>query len=209
MKEHGLIFKGQLIPALLDGSKKLTRRLPKSRPKRMDGGSWYWKHKSLEAGYCHTSKSRMMGFMLEHGEYQIGDLIWVRETTQVLYVGDIAVPTYSVDGAWVPKKDRWETAEWWYSKPKCPSIHMPRWASRIILEITDIRVERLHDISEKDAIAEGVERVGNDTAWKDYLRPGVYLAHAVDSYISLWNSLYGNWDENPWVYVIEFKKVDE
>lgn len=75
------------------------------------------------------------------------------------------------------------------------------------IEMTGFRVERLQDISEQDAIAEGISRVGSDTAWKDYLRSGIYLANPVDSFNSLWQSIYGDesWSSNPWVWVIEFK----
>lgn len=98
-----------------------------------------------------------------------------------------------------------------------PSIHMPRWASRITLEITNIRVERLQDISEEDAQAEGVERPILDVLppaavtdiWPFHPHTGEYR----DGFRELWDSInakrgYG-WDLNPWVWVIEFKKVEE
>lgn len=93
-----------------------------------------------------------------------------------------------------------------------PSIHMPRWASRILLEITAVRVERLKDISEADAKAEGVELAdGFQELWKGYAKNHHDLMHsAAQSFASLWCSINGDgsWDANPWVWVIEFKRVE-
>lgn len=91
-----------------------------------------------------------------------------------------------------------------------PSIHMPRWASRILLEITDVRVERLNDISEEDAAAEGVDQLRGGF-WKHY-QPGwtQHQLSARGSFVTLWKSIYGeeSWAANPWVWVIEFKRVE-
>ena len=86
-----------------------------------------------------------------------------------------------------------------------PSIHMPRWASRIQLEIVDVRVERLNEIGESDAIAEGVSNFGNITDQST----GEIDRDAVDAYRDLWESINGpgSWDANPWVWVIEFRRV--
>ncbi|MDE9493524.1 hypothetical protein KKJ09_07895, partial [Xenorhabdus bovienii] len=84
-----------------------------------------------------------------------------------------------------------------------PSIHMHRWASRITLEVTDIRVERLQDISEEDAIAEGFSSTtGINESGDDYT--GLYSS---EHFSKFWNSIYQNWDSNPWVWVIEFRRV--
>jgi hypothetical protein len=86
-----------------------------------------------------------------------------------------------------------------------PSIHMPRWASRLTLEVTDVRVQRLQDISEEDARAEGVEC--DSDGWRDYLMPATQCAPtASDSYLTLWNSLHGEgaWAANPWVWAVSF-----
>ena len=82
-----------------------------------------------------------------------------------------------------------------------PSIHMPRWASRITLEITGVRVERLQDISEADAIAEGIEALPMKTR----------QATPRLDYQALWESINGpeSWDENPWVWRLEFKRIKE
>lgn len=100
--------------------------------------------------------------------------------------------------------------------PWRPSIHMPRWASRITLEITDIRVERLQEISDADAMAEGVEHWVIGEGWREYgLPPSVEAAgthplrSARDSFASLWESINGpgSWEANPFVWVIEFRRV--
>jgi|SRR6185369_7719408 len=132
-----------------------------------------------------------------HG--QPGDRLWVRETWRPVHSGD---PTrgaqYRADlhGA---DQTRWK-----------PGIHMFRWASRITLELTGVRVERLQDISEADAKAEGVERFGQ--GWKHYFypdEPESAWEFASNSYASLFDKINGagSWDKNPWVWVLEFKRV--
>ena len=89
-----------------------------------------------------------------------------------------------------------------------PSIHMPRHLSRILLEVIAVSVERLQDISEADAQAEGIERAG-ECNWRDYLDDGNDFTGARYSYRSLWEQIHGpgSWDANPWVWVVEFKRV--
>jgi hypothetical protein len=89
--------------------------------------------------------------------------------------------------------------------PWIPSIHMPRWASRLTLTVTDVRVQRLHEISDDDAVAEGCEC--DSDGWRDYLFPSTQCCGtARDSYRTLWNSLHGPdaWDANPWVVAVSF-----
>ena len=93
-----------------------------------------------------------------------------------------------------------------------PAIHMPKVACRIFLEIISIRVERLEDISHDDSISEGIERMPIELWWKNYLNhplPGV--SNPRESFISLWKSINGNdsWESNPWVWVIEFKRIEK
>ncbi|EBQ2382173.1 hypothetical protein GBH04_25275 [Salmonella enterica subsp. enterica] len=134
---------------------------------------------------------------------QQGDRIWVRETFRVhSRATDVATLVYraSVRNSWTEQTHRVPVAV--CNKPATPekwtpSIHMPRWASRILLEIIDVRVERLNSITESDAEAEGV----TDTGFGDLL---------VDGFRYLWKSIYGDdsWQANPWVWVIEFKRVE-
>lgn len=116
-----------------------------------------------------------------------------------------------------------ETYKWDYGDSPCrwrSSIHMPRWASRLTLEVTAVRVERLQAISKADAIAEGVRRAygrdvpvamgGNVETWRHYCDDENWVTSARDSYRSLWESIHGagSWDANPWVWVIEFRRLD-
>jgi len=138
-----------------------------------------------------------------------GDRLWVREALgfdhangAVTYAADGTVAK-AIDPTYEPRRAR-------------PSIHMPRWASRITLEITDIRVERVRDICWLDAIAEGVERFVTDDPelqgmWRDYSEPGMASGNPIGSFMTLWNSLNAErghgWRTNPWVWVIQFKRI--
>lgn len=122
-----------------------------------------------------------------------------------MYMDKDGVWLYSADDDFVgcDRDDELAMISWAHHKETehCPSIHMPRWASRIMLEITNVRAERLHDISEADAKAEGVG------AWHDTKDGTVYRPE----FSMLWDSINAkrghSWDTNPWVWVIEFKKV--
>ena len=137
---------------------------------------------------------------------QVGDRLWVRET--FVQGWDIEPVTdclmkFDDDGNEIPQKTwyratdshiNWSDDDGWETKvPWKPSIHMPRSASRITLEITNVRIERLQDISTNDCIAEGVK-----------YSPDVDPSH---EYQELWDSIYKNWNSNPWVWVIEFKRI--
>ena len=156
---------------------------------------------------------------------QVGDRLWVRENG---WERPARTPKMLRDGA-----DTWERFYFdalldageaeelkGYGFKRRPSIHMPRWACRTVLEITDVRVERLQEISEEDAIAEGVTCLGgvNGTydrddfsgCWTNYsnTETAAYWNSPIDSYHSLWDSIngVGSWALNPWVWVIEFRR---
>jgi hypothetical protein len=194
MKERPILFSGPMVRALLDGSKTQTRRIikpqPDNDPKKHHPikpyctslGQWNWVLAATGHG-CGDP------FDCPYG--QPGDRMWVREA-----VAEISCRlTYRADtddGAHCQVK-RWT-----------PSIHMPRIWSRILLEITGVRVERLQDISEADALAEGIPR---DTG----VGTQFCRAEPRNGYQHLWESINGDssWDANPWVWVIEFKRVDQ
>ncbi|EAU9419132.1 hypothetical protein EOH98_07290 [Salmonella enterica] len=202
MKERGMIFNAEMARAILDGRKTQTRRPIKWKQTRFteiaerdDGSLWPWVEDCERGGD--------IWFACPYGE--IGDRIWVRETFRVhSRATDVATLVYraSVRNSWTEQThrvpiavcDKQATPEKW-----TPSIHMPRWASRITLEITDVRVERLNDIRECDAKAEGGQT--ECTLIGDKYYPG---------FRSLWKSIYGeeSWAANPWVWVIEFKRVE-
>ena len=168
----------------------------------------------------------------------VGDRIWVRETWATLgnedgccvdWEGNLckvdersAARIYRASceqrpgdyGLWsIPDDTYWKphTKEHKFEGAWRPSIHMPRWASRILLEITDVRVERLNAINEHDAQAEGVAKLRGGF-WKHY-QPGwtQHQLSARGSFVTLWKSIYGDesWNSNPWVWVIKFKRIEE
>ncbi|EDV4899420.1 hypothetical protein K0L59_004258 [Salmonella enterica] len=204
MKERGMIFNAEMVSAILSGRKTQTRRPIKWEQTRFteiaerdDGSLWPWAEDCERGGD--------IWFACPYGE--IGDRIWVRETFRVhSRATDVATLVYraSVRNSWTEQTHRVPVAV--CNKPATPekwtpSIHMPRWASRILLEITDVRVERLRDLSEEDAKSEGI------TPSAGGVLPGwEYRINFRD----LWMDIYGtdNWEANPWVWVIEFKRVE-
>lgn len=196
MKERPILFSAPMVQAILTGNKTQTRRVYKLPPSQ-----------AVDIAKC------------PHG--QVGDRLWVRETwaTKIKTVGNTpheaftyratepnAVACYDCNGNELPVK--WK-----------PSIFMPRAASRILLEITGVRVERLHSISKQDAIAEGIKQIkincsrdGEKIAYKAYDWPNENITknNPIDSYFSLWESINGreSLDANPWVWVITFKVVE-
>ena len=195
MNEHPILFSGPMVRAILDGRKTMTRRVIKDNCPFVTGAyfdeeteRWYWttgaERERLPTDLC-------LG-KCPYG--QPGDQLWVRETWlsyRHLHKNgrDEALLIYRADGEDLPKQAR--GTKW------RPSIFMPRWASRITLEITAVRVERVQDIGDEDAEAEGL-------SWCNAASPR-------DKFQCLWNSLnakrgYG-WEANPWVWVIAFKRV--
>ncbi|HBS2773858.1 TPA: hypothetical protein MAE48_004772 [Klebsiella quasipneumoniae subsp. similipneumoniae] len=198
MKERGMIFNEYQVRALLDGSMTQVRRPIKWKQTRFteigereDGSRWPWSEDAEHV--CDFWHPCPFG--------AVGDRIWVRETWNK-YGGLL---TYRADHDWIDdmRKETVCTAKW------VPSIHMPRWASRILLEITDVRVERLNAISQEDAQAEGMELTGWRPTYSDPDSGGEVLT-PYDNFAQLWESIYGeeSWKANPWVWVIEFKRVE-
>ena len=201
-----------MVCAILDGRKTQTRRVIKpqyeNQLKQLPGFGDKWQYPIGQLVEVVNEKCPFG---------QVGDRLWVRETFCKV-PGYKPIPSSSVERHYDGKEyfyradnDRptWASGKW------TPSIHMPRAASRITLEITGVRVERLQDISEEDAIAEGVKsQVGfAQMTWFRYYLAKVLngdfmgFADAKNSFKSLWQSVYSNWDTNPWVWVIEFKRV--
>ncbi|EAQ1783269.1 ASCH domain-containing protein [Salmonella enterica] len=219
MKERGMIFNGEMVRAILDGRKTQTRRVMKVQPepsKTREGDYWF-PSKKLEC-MVHISdivpgNSPIADCHLFFQEHccpfgAVGDRIWVRETWAEAGAGAPDLKLYRANYPEhvpshyenVPKAEdiRWT-----------PSIHMPRVACRILLEITDVRVERLNDISQEDAQAEGMELTGWRPTYSDPDSGGDYQT-PYDNFAELWESIYGegSWQTNPWVWVIEFKRIE-
>lgn len=213
-RERPILFGAPMVRAILDSRKTQTRRVVKPQPvesfsEHIAGGrtsygwSWWPKPDSQSIPVGHED----MLALCPYG--QPGDQLWVRETWATPPYFDLVRPSdlqvgtsiyYVADGKESLGRHNELSSEATRSLPEFwtrrPSIHMPRWASRITLEITGVRVERLQEISASDALAEGVTHSTlND--------PRV-------EYRWLWESIYstGSWDANPWVWVIEFRKVD-
>lgn len=184
MKERPILFSAPMVRAILAGTKTQTRRVVKQHLERLGDGDWYaFDHKGLNyrVNARHTTVAAW-AHLLQFCPYgQPGDRLWVREAwSGADDPSHKHCVHYRADGE---RATRWR-----------PSIHMPRWASRIALEITGVRVERLNDISEADCRAEGL---------------GGTVDRAHHWYRVLWEQINGpgSWDANPWVWVIEFKRV--
>ncbi|GIK74431.1 MAG: hypothetical protein BroJett021_34190 [Chloroflexota bacterium] len=191
MKARSILFSGAMVRAILDGVKTQTRRIVKPPSKIVPE----WPFPITPCPYG-----------------QAGDRLWVRETwwqdrrDQLVAVMD--VDGYTIDkhqasnatGCHVGDMAGLRANQFWRKRP---SIHMPRWASRITLEIVAIRVERLQDISEADAIAEGIEPMFLGET-PDMKRLGARV-----QFKELWERINGpgSWAANPWVWVIEFRRI--
>lgn len=204
MKERPILFGAPMVRAILDGRKSQTRRVVKPQPYIDGQGNFCWNsrnfgqdfngpHIQAIASPIPSSKTKRV-----HCPFgKPGDRLWVREAWATHSCFDAIPPRdlttrsihYQADGKAETGKYR-------------QAFHMPRWASRILLEITAVRVERLQDISEDDALAEGV-------TFKNPVNPGHAARMGREAFAELWQSINGpdSWDENPWVWVIEFKRV--
>jgi hypothetical protein len=184
MKERPIIFSSEMVLTILNNTKTQTRRVIKLQPLKFSN--------MHPVGQSEVFRE----FMKKHlCPYEVGMRLWVRETWAYIFNSGSEPPTYTTyfkaNGNTLPGINKWR-----------PSIFMPRWASRITLEIVNIRVERVQDISEEDAKAEGTKGL-----YDDWAGPGKLTYRK--PYKALWDSInskrgYG-WDVNPWVWVIEFK----
>lgn len=223
MNEKPVLFSAEMVRAILEGRKTQTRRVIRDIDK--------WDR-------AYLNDSRRVGKPVGEVEFfyypscgggkieppygRSGDSLWVRETwgTEIQYGGvrpsrlpsDIKI-FYRTDGEGQRGLDRWR-----------PSIFMPRWASRITLMVTNVRVERVQDISEDDAIAEGIQRFdyGPDSYKPEYrticfgtqeLALGAMHTTAKGAFSRLWDSINSksgySWASNPWVWVVEFEIVSQ
>lgn len=212
MTDRPIIFSAPMVKALLAGTKTQTRRLIKSprkwaekypllRTDVLDGQLWWW-----DGIHDRVGASAPM-------PYAVGDRLWVRENCWSEYRGHSGTGVlYPADGAWIKTPDTQEAEDRWrkldcYASSRhpdndtntgqlVPSIHMPRWASRLTLTVTDVRVQQLQEIRDRDCIAEGIHPIG--------------LEHRPDiprrEFSELWNRLHGAgaWEVNPHVVALSF-----
>lgn len=233
MKERPILFSAPMVRAILEGKKTVTRRTIKPQPvldcvRNEDGSGhcrWLWKGEPL------SQIGKAFYNMSPYGAP--GDWLWVRETFRPVYCLDMADGIqYRADGQMCVAnvEDRadgcrhhrmnqafhWNACieEGWDEETESnnqkwmPSIHMPKWAARILLEVVSVRAERLQDITQCDAIAEGmppshpsVDRISQGFGYPDFSR---------SAFAQTWDACYGKgaWDANPWVWRVEFKPVE-
>lgn len=220
MKEHQILFSAPMVRAILDGRKTQTRRIMNPQPTKMG----VVMHPGFAIGTASTDEGCVYWkWPCRHGTP--GTPLWVRETWAPVLLNPV-----TADRAWWPGREPWpgipagrdrslipdgQIPQQKYNRiiyradgempggfkqQWKPSIFMPRWASRITLEVTGVRVERLGEISEADAKDEGVRPV----------LPLIDNAHRVD-FKALWDKINGkraDWMSNPWVWVVEFRRLE-
>lgn len=192
MRERPILFQGDMIRALLAGTKSQTRRAIKPQPDTRPGMNCTRlifkdrQGKPLLDEALETPGPSCYVSLCPYGEP--GDRLWVREAWvpphHTINPGVMTPQCYRATNP-APEMLRWK-----------PSIHMPRWASRITLEVTDVRVQRLHDISHEDAEQEGVKCDMSALGFRDH-------------YAALWDRINGrgSWAANPWVWAVSFELV--
>lgn len=215
--DRPILFNGPMVRAILEGRKTVTRRPVKATKAHADGfmmldhGKGWWPYNAF-GDFASDHEGMEYPIACPYGKP--GDRLWVRETWycdhfevqqgpylrpadmhdldqsredgELVYAADSLTPYEQEQPVWKP------------------SIHMPRWASRILLEVTDVRIERLQDISRADIRAEGLQcppELASDDVSPNYR--DWYPA----AWRELWESTGGDWDANPWVWVVEFKQI--
>ncbi len=195
MKERSILFSSNMVKAILENRKTMTRRPMKAQPWKNNVGQWLWTWKpknNAVAFWPEISHYGPLPFLCPYGVP--GDRLWVREkhaycpcdfkdTNGIIYAADEKHNEYVASFEWRP------------------SIHMKREFSRIILEITNGRVERLQEITEEDAEREGMD--GHCSMDK------MTWSTPREQFIELWESIYGKgaWNLNPWVWCISFRRL--
>jgi len=205
MKEHPILFSGEMVKAILEGRKTQTRRIIKPQPD--ENGVIYMENPPvLDWEQIYNEEWKPYQYDTLEGESRavycpygnVGDQLWVRETFSFRNECFRGI-CYRADSLDVPVETK---AKW------KPSIFMPRKASRIQLEIVNIRVERLNNISGVDCIAEGIDK----ELCKDYNHDNIFLDEeaAKEYYQELWEKINGkeSWEKNSWTWVIEFKRIN-
>lgn len=214
MSERPIIFSGPMVRAILDGRKTQTRRVLKLPTKTHSGGPIY-EHPKM-GGWAVTTHGGGGSFRFgRNGEkipeperpgiwhqttgvgvvapYEVGDVLWVREAWRTIEEFDDIPPRELPRDAPIQHDG---APPFRFAGRRRPSIHMPRWASRITLKVTGVKVERLNDISPTDAEEEGV---------KCDMSPRTF----VDHYRNLWERIHGpgSWEANPWIVAISFERI--
>ena len=197
MKSRPILFSAPMVRALLAGTKTQTRRIVK--PTKVPYGHWGVETRGARHELTHWDNDTAETSLLTCPHGEPGDQLWVRETWAegIHQMADVDHWAYAADHFGVQQRlgERWK-----------PSIHMPRAASRITLEITGVRVERLNEIRAFDALQEGLEECTDLPYRWDH---AVCLQTAVKLYSELWEQINGpgSWDLNPWVWALDFRRI--
>ncbi|HGH0375279.1 TPA: hypothetical protein ACJHE1_004371 [Yersinia enterocolitica] len=226
MNEKPILFNSEMVNAILGGRKTQTRRVISEKTLHLFGVA-------ASAGECHPLEicdQRSQSCYLDFCSLgKPGDQLWVREAYRMAKSLDAHSPSVVAELSlnagykrpWAPiqlEADGTRIGKWTgFDTPPAlteagklrPSLHMPRWASRINLLITGVRVERLNDISQEDAQAEGMELTGWRPTYSDP-DSGGECETPYDNFAELWISIYGeeSWQANPWVWVINFERME-
>ena len=229
MSDKPIIFNAAMVRALLEGRKTQTRRVLKWQPKQTENESWNI-HDS-HGGVSGVKEHEVPSVALHFQPYEIGMRLWVREAFSYSWVVRDDPECQHLMPVWYWADGNPYYGDW--TRPK-PSSNMPRWASRLTLIVTDVRVQRLKDISESGAIAEGATFRDSCSGFED-LYPGwsmdwsrvgepsrfatgangkatplterdVALGSARYAFANFWNTIYGRdaWESNPWVSAVTF-----
>ncbi|EKS9798268.1 MULTISPECIES: hypothetical protein [Burkholderia] len=232
MKERPILFSGPMVRAILEGRKTQTRRV--AIPKRSyvdfigggpkDGPDWNdpacWGFEDPNTGFWWALRGDEQCNQLPYPHGNPGDRLWVRETWKPRTSHSCSLDTCDCSDIWVDYQaagdgvyfaereidEEWTMPDAAIKGRWVPSIHMPRWASRITLEITAVRAERLQSISWEDAIAEGIRDPRRAARRVDPVEG------CVAQFRQLWDGLNAarghGWDANPWVWVVEFRRIE-
>ncbi|VVE84933.1 ASCH domain-containing protein [Pandoraea sputorum] len=212
MKERPILFSAPMVRAILDGTKTQTRRIVKVQPPATTSDVFTFLHPDPREHFYAFDGDALLDWSYPCPLGEAGDRLYVRETWQhsnhpLGPYDDECEVFYRADYLDDPLGPDLERSRDGIRRQWRPSIHMPRAAARTLLDVTGVRIERLNAISDADCIAEGIGLTG--------AAEGVLLTDLLESlprahFRQLWESISGpgSWDANPWVWVIEFKRVD-
>jgi len=210
MRERPILMSSPMVRAILEGRKSQTRRVVKPQPRDDTTGFLTGiEHEVVHHWPINGGDYTGSGVRCPYGVP--GDRLWCKETwskakscncSDIFYRADGEVSGKQTALSYIERERTWR-----------PSIFMPRWASRITLEVTDVRVERLQAISDADVIAEGIGYDADGYCWSDESAPSrgqPLTINPIDAYRWLWESINGagSWDANPWVWVVSFRRIE-
>lgn len=229
MKHTPILFSTEMVQSTLDLRKKMTRRTKGLEVINLNPGQWRLTSENKHICKFYSGSENNPNpiekfWIFEHkltGDRQevkcpYGVVRDIKEKSDILWVRESFVPDYFDNHAPGYKADWTKTSAEYVTEPKWkPSIHMPKSVCRIFLRVTDVRIERLHDISDQDAVDEGIKSIfralHHEIRYADYLDPESTWGSPRLSFLSLWAKINGqqSWDDNPWVWVVSFERCEK